>query len=114
VSVWAGSGGPANFSDSAGEIYTERQRSVMPAWVQLNGNGHYSLASPGTAGYERLIADRPDFYRFKGSRVQVRTLMIYFNIQEYAGREAEDRAVIDAYKAFDWAAAQRMLTVASK
>ena len=90
---------------------TER---AMPAWFRLNNDGHYSFASPGTPGFERLVADKPDFYRFKGSRVQVRTLMIYFNIQEYAGQEAEDRAVIDAYKAFDWSAAQRMLTASPK
>jgi len=90
---------------------TER---AMPAWFRLNSDGHYSFASPGTPGFERLIADKPDFYRFKGSRVQVRTLMVYFHIQEYPREEAEDRAVIDAYKAFDWAAAQRMLTPLSK
>ena len=87
---------------------------AMPAWIQLTRDGHYNFALPGTAGFERLVADRPDFYRFKGSRVLVRTLLVYFHIQEYAGQEAEDRAVIDSYKAFDWAAAQRMLTTSNR
>ena len=87
---------------------------AMPAWIQLTRDGHYKFALPGTAGFERLVADRPDFYRFKGSRVQVRTLMIYFQIQEYPGEEAENRAVIDSYKAFDWTAAQRMLTTSQR
>ena len=90
---------------------TER---AMPAWIQMTRDGTYRFAAPGTAGFERLIADRPGFYRFTGPRVQVRTLMVYFHIQEYPGEEAEDRAVIDSYKAFDWAAAQRMLAASSR
>jgi hypothetical protein len=83
---------------------------AMPAWIQLTREGTYKFAPPGAPGFNRLIADRPDFYRFKGSRVQVRALLVYFHIQEYRNEEALDRAVIDSYRAFDWAAAQRMLS----
>lgn len=90
---------------------TER---AMPAWVQPNPDGTYKFAVPGTEGFHHLIADKPDYYRFKGSRVQLRSLLITFRIQEYTGEEQADRAVADSYKAFDWTAAARLLSGSTK
>ena len=61
-----------------------------------------------------MIADKPDYYRFKGSRMQVRGLLITFRIQEYRGEEQADRAVTDSYRAFDWTAAARLLSASTK
>lgn len=63
-----------------------------------------------------MIVDKPDYYRFKGSPVQVRSLLIGFRLSDIRGNqgEQEDRAVADSYKAFDWAAATRLLTRPAK
>jgi hypothetical protein len=90
---------------------TER---AMPAWVQSAPDGTYQFAAPGTEGFHHLIADKPDYYKFKGSLVQVRGLLIFFWIQGYRGEEQADRAVTDSYRAFDWAAAARLLAASTK
>lgn len=91
---------------------------AMPAWIQLEmtgaNAGTYAFASPGTPGFEHLIADKSGYYRFTGSRVQLRALLLSFRIKEVAREEQLDPPVIDSYKAFDWMAAARLLTPAAK
>ena len=90
---------------------TER---AMPAWVHDAPDGTFQFAVPGTEGFGHLIADKPHYYKFTGSRVQVRSLLIYFRIQEYQGEEQADRAVAESFRAFDWTAAARLLSAPSK
>jgi hypothetical protein len=71
-------------------------KRAMPAWIQivLSGAnaGSFAFADPGTPGFDHLIADKPECYRLKGSRVAVRSQLIYFRIQEYQGEEQADRS----------------------
>lgn len=86
------------------------------AWVGGN-EATVRLTAPGAPGAYHLIADKPDYYRIKGSRLEVRSLLIGFRLTDAKpGSPGEwgDRAVSDSYKAFDWAAAARMLKLASK
>jgi hypothetical protein len=89
---------------------------AMAAWIQPTNQGTFKFAAPGTTGFHHLIVDKPDYYRFKGSRVQVRSLLIGFRVRDAQGApgEQEDRAVADSFKAFDWAAAARLLTPSAK
>jgi hypothetical protein len=81
------------------------------AWVPSNSGDALQFTAPGASGSSHLIADKPDYYRIKGSRLEVRSLLIGFRIPDYTWA---DRAVTDSYKAFDWAAAARMLAPAAK
>jgi len=86
------------------------------AWVGGN-EAVIRFTAPGAPGSYHLIADKPDYYRIKGSRLEVRSLMIGFRLTDAKpGSPGEwgDRAVTDSYKAFDWAAAARMLKPAAK
>lgn len=76
------------------------------AWVPSNSGDTFRFAAPGAAGASRLIADKPDYYRIRGSRLEVRSLLVGFRLPDY---DWADRAVSDSYRAFDWAAAARML-----
>ncbi len=74
---------------------------------------------PGTPGSCHLIADKPDYNRIKGSRLEVRSLLIGFRLTDskqgdQLHGDLFDRAVSDSYRAFDWAAAARLLGPASK
>ena len=86
---------------------------AMPAWIQLTTQGTYKFAPAGTPGFQHLIADKPDYYRFKGSRTRLRALLIAFGLTN-GFDEQMDRAVADSYKAFDWAAVARLLDPPSK
>jgi hypothetical protein len=81
------------------------------AWVPSNSGDAFRFTAPGAAGTSHLIADKPDYYRIKGSRLEVRSLLVGFRMPDYAWA---DRAVSDSYRAFDWAAAARMLGPAAK
>ena len=87
------------------------------AWVECIPEATVRFAPPGAPGACHLIADKPDYYRIKGSRLEVRSLMIGFRLTDAKpGSPGEwgDRAVSDSYKAFDWAAAAHMLKPAAK
>ena len=86
------------------------------AWVGGN-EAIVRFTAPGDPGAYHLIADKPDYYRIKGSRLEVRSLLIGFRLTDSKpGSPGEwgDRAVSDSYKAFDWAAAARILKPAAK
>lgn len=82
---------------------------AAPAWVQLTAGGIYEFAAPGTPGFQHVIADQPDYYRASGSRTTVRAMLVRFRLTN-AQDVAMDRAIADSFKAFDWAAAARLLT----
>jgi hypothetical protein len=86
---------------------------AMPAWIRLTNQATYEFAAPGTPESQHLIADKPDFYRSMGSRVQMRALLISFRLTNGTDPQM-DRAVADSYNAFDWAAAARMLSASTK
>jgi hypothetical protein len=79
---------------------------VAAAWVQNADGGVVRFTAAGAIGSSHLIADKPDYYRVRGSRLEVRALLVGFKLPDYAWAY---RAVSDSYKAFDWAAAARML-----
>ena len=53
--------------------------------------------------------DRPDYYRANGSRTALRAMLIRFG-QTSGYYVAMDRAIDDSFRAFDWAAAARLLS----
>ena len=87
------------------------------AWVECIPEATVRFAVPGASGACHLISDKPDYYRIKGSRLEVRSLMIGFRLTDAKpGSPGEwgDRAVTESYKAFDWVAAARILKPAAK
>jgi|KBSSwiStaDraftv2_1062776.scaffolds.fasta_scaffold07320_8 hypothetical protein len=83
------------------------------AWIQLTSEGTYKFAAAGTPGFQHLISDKPDYYRFNGSRTRPRAILVGFGLTN--GFNAQmDRAVADSYHAFDWAAVARLLDPPTK
>jgi hypothetical protein len=92
---------------------------AVAAWVDAGSGGTSKLVAPGAPGASHLIADKPDYYRVRGSRLEARSLLIGFRLTnakpgDRLQGDLFDRAVSDAYRAFDWAAASRLLGSAAK
>ena len=78
------------------------------------------LAAAGAPFARRLVTLNPEFYRTKGSPVEVRAILVYMEtaVQPAAfinaspngqGWRSIDRSVYEAYKKLDWAAFERMV-----